>query len=81
MHAGVNRKIRYALVDSAQDHFKIAPESGIVTLTKALDRETRDAYNITVKAFDQGVPILSSIATVSILVLDVNDNPPEFRVR
>ena len=77
----MNRKIRYYMVDSAQEHFKIAAESGIVTLAKPLDREIRDSYNVTVRAVDQGKPILSSITSLLILVLDVNDNPPEFRVR
>lgn len=78
---GINRKIRYYMVDSAQDHFKIAAESGIVTLAKPLDRETKDSYNVTVKAVDQGSPPLSSTTSLLVLVLDVNDNPPEFVVR
>lgn len=69
------------MVDSAQDHFKISAENGIVTLAKPLDRETRDSYNITIKAIDQGSPQLFSITTLLVLVLDVNDNPPEFMVR
>ena len=78
---GVNRKIRYYMTNSAQEHFKISPESGIVTLAKPLDRELKDTYNVTIKAIDQGLPIMSSVMSLSIVVLDVNDNPPEFRIR
>lgn len=53
-------------------------ESGIITLAKTLDRETQETYNLTVKAVDQGLPQLWSHATVTVQVLDVNDNPPEF---
>lgn len=69
------------MIDSAKDHFKIAAESGLITLAKSLDRETKDSYNITIKAVDQGSPQLSSITSLLVLVLDVNDNPPEFATR
>ncbi|XP_068085238.1 fat-like cadherin-related tumor suppressor homolog [Anabrus simplex] len=75
---GINRKIKYSFVDSADGHFVIAPESGIVTLAKPLDRETRAMYNLSVKATDQGTPQLSKVATLNVIVLDINDNPPEF---
>lgn len=65
-------------MDSADGHFHIAPDSGIITLAKALDREAKACYNLTVKAVDQGVPQLWSLASLTVVVLDVNDNPPEF---
>ena len=75
---GDNRKIKYSLMDSANNHFKIDASSGIVTLAKPLDRETRGAYNLTVRAMDSGRPRKSSITHLLVVVLDVNDNPPEF---
>nr|XP_018896045.1 PREDICTED: fat-like cadherin-related tumor suppressor homolog isoform X2 [Bemisia tabaci] len=78
---GLNRKIRYTLIDSAKGFFNIAPESGLITLMKRLDRETQDLYNLTVKASDQGNPPLSNVTNIEIVVLDVNDNPPEFMQR
>lgn len=79
--SGLNRKIRYTLIDSAKGFFNIAPESGLITLMKRLDRETQDLYNLTVKASDQGNPPLSNVTNIEIVVLDVNDNPPEFMQR
>ncbi|XP_037908128.1 fat-like cadherin-related tumor suppressor homolog isoform X10 [Hermetia illucens] len=75
---GINRKIRYSFIDSGKDHFRISPDSGIITLAKGLDRETIAIYNLTVKATDQGVPKLSSTAKLIVNVQDINDNPPEF---
>ncbi|XP_014488108.1 PREDICTED: fat-like cadherin-related tumor suppressor homolog [Dinoponera quadriceps] len=75
---GINRKIRYEFVDSADGHFFVAPDSGIVTLGKPLDRETKAMYNVTVQALDQGTPQLMGIASLIVNVQDINDNPPEF---
>ncbi|XP_058123843.1 fat-like cadherin-related tumor suppressor homolog [Anopheles ziemanni] len=75
---GINRKIKYAFLDSYRDHFRIAPESGIVTLAKPLDRELKALYNLSVSAIDLGHPPLSNSATLIINVQDINDNPPEF---
>ena len=46
---GVNRKIQYDLIDSANNQFKIDQGSGIVTLAKQLDREAKAVYNLTVR--------------------------------
>ncbi|XP_076376857.1 FAT atypical cadherin kugelei isoform X4 [Megalopta genalis] len=75
---GINRKIRYEFVDSADGHFLIAPDSGIVTLGKPLDRETKAMYNVTIQALDQGTPQLINVTTLIVNVQDINDNPPEF---
>ncbi|VEN38816.1 unnamed protein product, partial [Callosobruchus maculatus] len=78
---GINRKIKYFFIDSFNNHFRMAPESGIITLAKPLDRELRSMYNLTVKAVDQGTPPLSSMAYLIVNVQDINDNPPEFETK
>ncbi|XP_058804510.1 fat-like cadherin-related tumor suppressor homolog isoform X2 [Phymastichus coffea] len=75
---GINRKIRYEFIDSANDHFIIAQDSGIVTLAKPLDRETKALYNVSIQASDQGIPQLSTTTYLVVHVQDINDNPPEF---
>ncbi|XP_048512093.1 fat-like cadherin-related tumor suppressor homolog isoform X4 [Athalia rosae] len=75
---GINRKVKYEFIDSADGHFLIAADSGIVTLAKPLDRETKAMYNVTIQALDQGTPQLVGVATLIINVQDINDNPPEF---
>ena len=79
-------RVRYTLADH-QDHgsetrvkFEVDELSGSVRIREALDYEKRQVYNITVKAFDLGSPSLSSIATLYVEVIDVNENifPPKF---
>ncbi|XP_042372986.1 protocadherin gamma-A6 [Plectropomus leopardus] len=43
-----------------------------------LDRELQPEYNITVTATDAGSPSLSSVKVLTIVVNDINDNPPTF---
>ena len=75
---GVNRKVRYGLLFGTTNHFSIDPESGIIIVAKGLDRETIPVYNLTVTASDLGIPSMSSSVMVTVNILDVNDNPPEF---
>ena len=52
--------------------------SGRISLDRSLDREEFSSVVIKVKASDQGSPSLSSTATVTIYVQDLNDNAPVF---
>ncbi|XP_041622405.1 protocadherin beta-14-like [Vulpes lagopus] len=45
---------------------------------KALDRETRSEYNITITVSDLGTPRLQTQHTITVTVSDVNDNAPAF---
>ncbi|XP_026639184.1 protocadherin gamma-A1 isoform X12 [Microtus ochrogaster] len=45
---------------------------------RTLDREHSSGHNITITATDQGTPPLSTQAHISLLVMDINDNPPVF---
>lgn len=61
----------------------IGPQSpnkvvGNLMLRSLLDREKMSFYQLLILASDRGTPLLNSTATVSITVLDVNDNPPIF---
>ncbi|XP_029288257.1 LOW QUALITY PROTEIN: protocadherin-23 [Cottoperca gobio] len=77
---GVNSEVRYSILKSNQDSLlSIDPESGLVTTAAALDRETQMEVWFLVVASDGGEPALSSTATVTVLVEDVNDNEPVFQ--
>lgn len=79
---GLNRKISYSLINSADGHFSINELSGIIQLEKPLDRELQAVYTLTLKAVDQGLPRrLTATSTVIVSVLDINDNPPVFEYR
>ncbi|MEJ1272768.1 hypothetical protein NN561_003622 [Cricetulus griseus] len=79
---GINRKVVYSLEDSASGVFSIDSSSGVIILERPLDREQQSSYNISVRATDQSPrQSLSSLASVTITVLDINDNPPVFERR
>ncbi|XP_078703598.1 cadherin EGF LAG seven-pass G-type receptor 2-like [Branchiostoma floridae x Branchiostoma belcheri] len=63
---------------AGDDAFEVDPESGSVLLNGSLDRETADIHLIVVQATDEGLPPRSATATVSVHVIDVNDNGPIF---
>uniref|UniRef100_A0A3Q1ASY8 Protocadherin Fat 4 n=1 Tax=Amphiprion ocellaris TaxID=80972 RepID=A0A3Q1ASY8_AMPOC len=59
--------------------FSINPATGQIITSSLLDREDRANYQLLVVATDGGQPEgLSSSATVSVTVADINDNPPRF---
>lgn len=60
------------------DLFGIFPNSGLLYLKDNLDRETRDRYDLTIAAMDNGTPSLTATTHVIIIVLDANDNDPKF---
>lgn len=72
-----NGKITYSLLAHA-DTFAVNKASGFITIKKLLDREMAEIYYLTVKAADNGTVSLASTATVTMTVLDVNDNIPKF---
>ncbi|XP_062373889.1 cadherin EGF LAG seven-pass G-type receptor 1-like [Sardina pilchardus] len=81
--AGDNARLDYRLTDTSPGFpFTVNNSTGWVTVSSELDRETTEFYTFGVEARDNGVPApLSSSASISITVLDVNDNVPEFTQR
>lgn len=76
---GVNSELRYSVLRSSADGLiSVDSETGLVTTVAALDRETQSELQFLVVATDRGDPPLSSTATVTVLVDDVNDNEPVF---
>ncbi|NXI92293.1 CELR2 protein, partial [Psophia crepitans] len=61
--------------------FTINNSTGWIVVASELDREVVDFYSFGVEAQDQGNPPMASSASVSVTVLDVNDNSPEFTQR
>lgn len=59
--------------------FYINPSTGVVSLLKSLDRETKDVHQFVVKARDGGGLQSQNSAMVQVRVLDINDDPPLFQ--
>ena len=56
MLAGENAELRYQIVAGDDDgQFTIDEASGVVTVAKSLDSETRPRYDVTIQAVDQAV--------------------------
>ncbi|KAG5274126.1 hypothetical protein AALO_G00159450 [Alosa alosa] len=77
--SGSNAHLEYRLTDMQPGFpFTINNSTGWITVCVELDRETTEFYTFGVEARDHGVPVMSSSASVSVTVLDVNDNVPTF---
>ena len=59
--------------------FTIHPYSGLVTTSLDLDREIKENFLLKLTAEDRGVQPKTATATLSIQLLDVNDNAPKFQ--
>ncbi|XP_046581094.1 protocadherin Fat 4-like [Haliotis rubra] len=77
---GRNGEISFAITagDPTND-FTIESKSGILQLSKALNREVTPSYTLTVTVTDNGISPLNNAVTVSLTISDVNDNDPVFQ--
>uniref|UniRef100_A0A8C2H9B2 Protocadherin-15 n=1 Tax=Cyprinus carpio TaxID=7962 RepID=A0A8C2H9B2_CYPCA len=73
---GINGQVRYQLV-SHRDLFRISTDGSIFTAVP-LDREERAQYDLVVQASDGAKDPRRTTVTLSIKVLDVDDNSPAF---
>ncbi|XP_046509158.1 cadherin-23 isoform X2 [Equus quagga] len=76
---GLNGLVTYRMqVGMPRMDFLINSSSGVVVTTTELDRERIAEYQLRVVASDAGTPTKSSTSTLTIRVLDVNDETPTF---
>lgn len=75
-----NNIIFFVLDSGGFDNFRVNSTSGLVTVGPGakLDREKEDNFQLSVLVLDRGDPPRSSSATVSVFLLDINDEPPTF---
>ncbi|XP_007891639.2 protocadherin-20 [Callorhinchus milii] len=73
--AGSNGWLALSVLNGSE-HFVIDTGKGNLMAKVPLDREQQSSYVLWVQAIDGGKPALSAVAQVTILLLDVNDNPP-----
>ncbi|XP_026049690.1 protocadherin alpha-2-like isoform X18 [Astatotilapia calliptera] len=81
---GSNSDVRYSLlkrgnVDSPEK-FIVIPESGEIIVKGNLDYEENTAYELRVRASDQGASPRSGYSKVLLEIVDVNDNAPQISV-
>ncbi|XP_043112820.1 protocadherin alpha-C2-like isoform X1 [Puntigrus tetrazona] len=82
--AGENARITYTVLNdnnhgiSVASYVSVKPASGEVYALRSFDFEKLREFHFQVKAQDNGVPLLSRVATVYIYIMDSNDHSPQF---
>ncbi|XP_041500574.1 protocadherin alpha-11 isoform X4 [Microtus oregoni] len=77
---GVNGQLEYSLMSikpSGRSLFTLDENSGELRVNGTLDYEANKFYEIEVLATDKGNPPMVGHCTVSVEILDINDNAPE----
>lgn len=77
---GRNGYIEYSLENDSLP-FALGSVDGLLRVSGPLDREERSNYTLEIIAKDRGEPPRSSSTTVTVTVLDENDNSPVFDPR
>nr|XP_040030874.1 protocadherin gamma-A4-like isoform X14 [Gasterosteus aculeatus aculeatus] len=81
--SGQNARVSYFLEEkevngaAVSSLVSVNSESGVIHAVKLLDLEQIKSFEFNVTARDAGSPPLSSVATVRLIVQDLNDNPPQ----
>nr|XP_036872474.1 protocadherin beta-9-like [Manis javanica] len=79
---GLNGIQNYTINHNSFFHIKISDNDGIIypelVLDKALDREKHHELSLTLTALDGGSPPRSGTTIIRIVILDINDNAPQF---
>lgn len=57
LDTGVNAEIRYRIQQGSFDDFEINNRTGVVTITRKLDYDTRNTYQMEIVAADQGIDL------------------------
>ena len=81
-----NSVIIYTFVGGSMisQYFELNPTNGTITTTRVLDRDTltqafpQSMRSVDVSARDTGVPSLQNVRSITITILDLNDNAPVF---
>ncbi|XP_034242049.1 cadherin-related tumor suppressor [Thrips palmi] len=76
---GPNGDVRYSISGgNAQGLFAVNPRTGVVTILKALDYDTVPEHHLNITATDLGLDGRSATASLTVMLTDINDNPPTF---
>ncbi|XP_049895859.1 protocadherin-16-like [Epinephelus moara] len=77
---GENGRVSYRIqAGNSAGRFSLNPNTGSLSILKALDREEQEVFNLTIVAEDHGIPQLSTSQVLCVQVIDVNDEAPLFQ--
>ncbi|NP_001344094.1 protocadherin-23 [Mus musculus] len=78
--AEMNGEVAYSILSGNEDMvFVLDSSSGLLRIACPLDYEVKTQHILTLVAHDGGMPARSSSQTLTITVLDVNDETPAFK--
>ncbi|KAL1139777.1 hypothetical protein AAG570_006754, partial [Ranatra chinensis] len=76
---GPNGMVRYQISSGNNlNHFMINPVTGAITILKALDYDVTNEYKLNITAIDLGFSPRTAKAMLTVILTDINDNPPNF---
>lgn len=78
LDTGINAEIRYRMQQGSFDDFTIDNKSGTVIISRKLDFDRRNTYQIQILASDMGTPSLTGTTTLTVNILNSNDKAPYF---
>ncbi|XP_039632254.1 protocadherin-10-like [Polypterus senegalus] len=79
LDSGNNGKVNCLISDNNEFELQQTMDNVYALVTaESLDRERQSSFNINIVAKDEGTPPLSNKKTISLNLLDVNDNAPSF---
>ncbi|CAL8401145.1 unnamed protein product [Boreogadus saida] len=77
MDQGQNGQVTYSIQSSTMSGlFKIDPVSGSISTAAIMDREIWTQTKLVITATDRGSPRLAGSATLTVIIVDQNDNSP-----
>eukprot|EP00795_Rhopilema_esculentum_P000945 gene945-10708_t len=79
LDAGENAKISYSLKDPSR-HLDLDEQTGVLSTKSLIDYEVLKELNVVIIAEDNGSPKRNGTLHLKILIVDINDNPPSFRL-
>ena len=73
-----NGTVSYSVSPGSSVPFGFIAGTNLIVTTGPLDREVTSVHSFSVRASDMGSPARFTDVVVSVIVSDVNDNPPQF---
>ena len=75
-----NGALKYSIShqEPAGLHFSVDEATGRITTVAEIDHEFTESFQLTIVATDQAEPFHTAEKVITVVVTDVNDNPPQF---
>ncbi|XP_046802630.1 cadherin-related tumor suppressor isoform X1 [Lucilia cuprina] len=76
---GLNGMLRYAIAGgNERPEFKVDAETGAVIILQPLDYDSIQEYHLNISVQDLGFKPKTAVAQLTVILTDINDNPPLF---